>query len=236
MHSGSRRLYGTCPRRVAEGKGRRPPSRGTHSAPLNAMTQLSLNRGILAGLLAATLAGCSGAALFYRTDGTYTASVTTETSTAALRTLTLAKGDGPSAAKGELRMCDVDEISWGLGTGPDAVGKAAAIRTSLSRSFCQTGTASIASGKMLVWGQAPGSPGITGVISDEWTVTGTITITEYTNLDPAEPSLNEEVLSERAVGTASLLATTADGRMVKLENVTFTFLIYIRKSPYSPLS
>ena len=38
------------------------------------------------------------------------------------------------------------------------------------------------------------------------------------------------------LGTVSLTATTADGRIVKLENGTFTFLIYIRKSPYSPLS
>ena len=200
------------------------------------MKQLSLNRGIFAGLLAVTLAGCSGEALFYRTDGTYTADVTTETSTRVSKTLTLSKADAPIGAKGELRMCDVDEVAWGLGSGPEAVGKPVVIRTALSRSLCQIGTTSIVSGKMLVWGQAPNSPGITGVISDEWTVTGTITITNYTNLKPGEPSLNQEVLSERATGTVSLLATTADGRIVKLENGNFTFLIYIRKSPYSPLS
>jgi hypothetical protein len=200
------------------------------------MKQLSLNRAILAGLIVATLAGCSGDALFYRTDGTYTADVTTETSTTRPMTQALARSDGPISAKGELRMCDIDQISWSMGSGPDAIGKPAAIRTALSRSLCQTGTASIVSGKMLVWGQATASPGTTGVISDEWTVTGTITITEYTDLHPAEPSLNQEVLSERAVGTVSLMATTADGRLVKLENGTFTFLIYIRKSPYSPLS
>jgi hypothetical protein len=199
------------------------------------MTQISLNRGVLAGLVAATLAGCSGDALFYRTDGTYTANVTTETSATESKTLTLGKADSPISAKGKLRMCDVNQISWGLGSGPADVGKPAAIRTAVSQSLCQTGTASIVSGKMLVWGQATGSPGTTAVVSDEWTVTGTITITEYTNLNPGEPSLNQEVLSERAVGTVSLLATTADGRMVKLENGTFTFLIYIRKSPYSPL-
>jgi hypothetical protein len=197
---------------------------------------VAMNGGIFGGLVAVTLVGCSGEALFYRTDGTYTANVTTETSTTVSKTLTLSKADAAISAKGELRMCDVDEISWGLGTGPEAVGKPVAIRTALSRSLCQIGTTSIVSGKMLVWGQAPNSPGITGVISDEWTVTGTITITNYTNLDPAEPSLNQEVLSERAVGTVSLLATTADGRIVKLENGTFTFLIYIRKSPYDPLS
>jgi hypothetical protein len=199
------------------------------------MLQIPLNRGILAGLVAATLAGCSGDALFYRTDGTYTADVTTEATTAR-KTLTLAKGDGLISDKGELRMCDIDEISWGLGSGPDAVGKPAAIRTALSRSLCQTGTTSIVSGKMVVWGPATGSPGTTGVISDEWTVTGTITINDYANLNPPEPSLDEEVLSERAVGTVSLSATTADGRMVKVENGTFTFLIHIRKSPYSPFS
>jgi hypothetical protein len=200
------------------------------------MNQISLHRAILAGLVAATLAGCSGEALFYRTDGTYTADVTTETSATGRKMLTLTKGDGLISAKGELRMCDVDQISWGLGSGPDAVGKPAAIRTALSHSLCQTGTASIVSGKMLVWGQAAGSPGTTGVISNEWTVTGTITITEYTNLTPDEPSLNQEVLSDRAVGTVSVVATTADGRMVKLENGTFTLLIYIRKSAYSPVS
>ncbi len=207
-----------------------------HPARVTAMKQISLTRGVVAGLVAATLAGCSGEALFYRTDGIYTADVTTETSPAASRTLPLGTADGPISAKGELRMCDVDQISWGLGSGPDAVGKPAAIRTELSQSLCQTGTASIVSGKMLVWGQATGSPGITGVISDEWTVTGSITITEYTNLDPGEPSLDQEVLTERAVGTVTLTATTADGRLVKLENGTFTFLIYIRKSLYSPVS
>lgn len=200
------------------------------------MKLISLNGGILAGFVAATLAGCSGDALFYRTDGTYTADVTTETSAAGRKTLTMTNSDGPISAKGELRMCDVDEITWSLGSGPDAVGKPAAIRTALSHSLCQTGSASVVSGKMLVWGQDPASGGTTGVVSDEWTVTGTLTITGYTDLTPGEPSLNQEVLSERAVGTASLVATTADGRMVKLENGTFTFLIYIRKSPYSPLS
>jgi hypothetical protein len=190
----------------------------------------------LVALVAATLAGCSGDALFYRTDGTYTADVTTETSAAERKTLTMTNSDGPISARGELRMCDVDEITWSLGSGPDAVGKPAAIRTALSHSLCQTGSASVVSGKMLVWGQDPASGGTTGVMSDQWTVMGTVSITGYTDLTPGEPSLNQEVLSERAVGTASLVATTADGRMVKLENGTFTFLIYIRKSPYSPLS
>ncbi|HUQ18588.1 MAG TPA: hypothetical protein VM099_03150, partial [Gemmatimonadaceae bacterium] len=183
--------------------------------------KLSLNRSIFAGLAALTVGGCSGEALFYRTDGTYTADVSTETSATVSKTLTLGKAGAPIGAKGELRMCDVDQISWGLGTGPADIGKPVAIQTALSRSLCQTGTASIVSGKMLVWGQAPNSPGITGVISDEWTVTGTITIQDYTNLNPAEPSLNQEVLSERASGTVSLLATTKDGRSVKVENGNF---------------
>ncbi|HUQ97838.1 MAG TPA: hypothetical protein VM166_00200 [Gemmatimonadaceae bacterium] len=201
------------------------------------MKQLSLNRGIFAGLLAVTFAGCSGEALFYRTDGTYTANVATETSAKASMTSTLSKADGPISEKGELRMCDVDKISWSLpGSSPSDLGKPVAIRTSLSGSLCQIGTKSIVSGKMVVWGPAPNSPGTTGVISDEWTVTGTITITDYTNLHPAEPSLNQEVLTERATGTVSLLATTADGRMVKVENGTFTFLLYSRKSEYHPLS
>jgi hypothetical protein len=148
----------------------------------------------------------------------------------------MSKGADPISAKGVLRMCDVHEITWNLDNGPESLGKPVAIRTGLSRSLCQTGTASIVSGKVLVWGQDPHSPGTTGIVSDEWTVTGTVTITEYTNLSPGEPDLNEEVLSERAAGTVSLVATTADGRMVKLENGTFTFLIYTRKSPYSPFS
>ena len=131
-------------------------------------------------------------------------------------------------------MCDIDQISWGLGSGPDAVSKPAAIWT--AQSLCQTGTQSIASGKMLVWSEVAGSPGRAAVNSDEWTVTGTVTVTEYTNLDPAEPSLDQEVLSERAVGTVSLMATTADGRTVRLENGASTLLIYTRKSVYSPLS
>jgi hypothetical protein len=203
---------------------------------MQGMKQIYLRRLILAGLVTTAVAGCSGDALFYRADGTYTADVTTEGSTQAAKTLNLTKGDGLVSAKGELRMCDVDEISWGLGTGPGDVGKPAAIRTALSRSLCQTGTIAVTSGKVLVWGQAPNSPGITGVVSDEWTVSGTITVTEYTNLRPGEPSLDEEVLSERAVGTVTLTATTADGRTVKLEQGTFTFLIHIRKSEYNPFS
>jgi hypothetical protein len=190
---------------------------------------------MLAGLVAATLAGCSGDALFYRTDGTYAADVTTGGSTAR-KTLTLTRADGPISAKGELRMCDVNNISWGLGGSVGAVGEPVAIRTTLSQALCQTGTKSIVEGKMLVWGQASGSPGTTGVISDEWTVTGTVTVMEYKDLSAGEPSLDQEVLSERAVGTVSLTATTADGRIVKIENGAFTFLIYHRKSAYSPFS
>ena len=159
------------------------------------MKQLSLNRGIFAGLVAVTLAGCSGEALFYRTDGTYTADVTTETSAKASKASTLSKADGPISEKGELRMCDVDKISWTLGgSSPVDLGKPVAIRTALSGSLCQIGTKSIVSGKMIVWGPATQLSGTTGVISDEWTVTGSITITDYTNLHPGEPSLNQEVL------------------------------------------
>jgi hypothetical protein len=203
------------------------------------MKQMILSRGVVAGIVtgivAATLAGCSGEALFYRIDGTYTADVTAE-GTTTRKTLTLGQADGPTSAKGELEMCDVDGLSFSLGSGPDAVGKPAAIKIALSQSLCQEGTTSIASGKMVVWGQAPASPGTTGVVSDEWTVTGTITVSEYSDLHPGEPSLDQEVLSERAVGTVSLTATTADGRTVKLENGAFTFLIHIRKSHYSPFS
>lgn len=211
-----------------------PPGAELHPIPVN--VSASFNRGILAAFAAVSLIACSGDALFYRTDGTYTANVTTEASTSVSKTLTLSKAGAPIAAKGTLRMCDVDEISWGFGGGPDMIGKPVAIQTALSRSLCQTGTTSIVSGKMLVWGQDPNSPGITGVVSDEWTVTGTITVTDYTNLHPAEPTLDQEVLSERAVGTVPLLAKAADGRVVKIENGFFTFPIYIRKSAYSPLS
>lgn len=205
-------------------------------APVNGMKQITWTHRLLTALLVAAVAGCSREALFYRTDGTYAADVTIEASPPGRKTLTLANADGIISARGELRMCDVTEISWGLGTGPESVGKPAAIRTALSQSLCQKGTKAITSGKMLVWGQAGSSPGITGVVSDEWTVTGTITVSEYTDFNPGEPSLDQEVLSERAVGTVSLTATTADGRIVKLENGTFTFLIHIRKSIYDPLS
>jgi len=196
----------------------------------------SLTRAILAGLVAATQAGCSGDAIFYRTDGTYAADVTIGGSPTARKTLTLSQANGAISAKGELRMCDVNNISWGLGGGIGPLGAPVAIQTTLSQSLCQTGTKTIVAGKMLVWGQASGSQGTTGVISDEWTVTGTVTVTEYTNLNAGEPSLDQEVLSERAVGTVSLTATTTDGRIVKIENGTFTFLIYHRKSAYAPFS
>lgn len=196
----------------------------------------SLNWGIRVGLAAATLAGCSGEALFYRTDGTYTASVTTESAPASQQTLMLAQADGPISAKGTLRMCDVDAITFSLPSGPADLGKAAAIKTSLSQSLCASGPKSITSGKVLVWGPAPNSPGTTGVVSDEWTVTGSITVTEYVNLHAGEPSLDEEVLSERVSGTVSLTATTSDGRTVKIENGTFSLLIYTRKSEYHPFS
>jgi hypothetical protein len=208
---------------------------GTGPAEIHVMTK-SLTRALLSGLVAATLAGCSGDALFYRTDATYEADVTTGGSAPARKTLMLSQAGGPISAKGELRMCDVDEISWGLSSDVAAVGEPASIRTTLSQSLCQTGTKSIVAGKMLVWGQASGSQGTTGVISDDWTVTGTVTVTEYTSLNPGDPSLDQEVLSERAVGTVSLTATTADGRIVKVENGTFTFLIYHRKSAFSPFS
>ena len=200
------------------------------------MNQSSLIRGTFAGLVVATLTACSGEALFYRTDGTYTADVTTESAPTTQMSLTLGQANGPISAKGTLRMCNLTEIAWNLPSGPQDVGEPAAIRTTLATSLCEIGTKTITSGKMIVWGPAPNSPGITGVVSDEWTVTGTITVTEYNNLHPAEPSLDEELLSERAVGTVSLTATTSDGRMVKIENGTFTFLIYTRKSEYHPFS
>jgi hypothetical protein len=207
---------------------------------MNAPHSRRIGPGVaLAILIQVYLTGCGNLfgpseVLYYRTDGSYTALRTDGNGAAASKTLTLSKAGAPTADRGSIRMCDITNVAWHLGGLPDSLGRPVTIVTELASPLCQVGNAPLAAGYMIVWGAS--SVGTTGVRSNDWTVTGTVTISEYVDLKPPEPALDQELLSERISGTFSLVATAADGRSIRLESGTFTFSLYTKKGIYSPLS
>ena len=65
-------------------------------------------------------------------------------------------------------------------------------------------------------------------------MTGSVTVAEVKYYNPAEPDVHERVLTEKATGTFALEANGPNGQLVRFENGTYEFDIYLRKDPYDP--
>ncbi|HET9234627.1 MAG TPA: hypothetical protein VFP10_10850 [Candidatus Eisenbacteria bacterium] len=135
----------------------------------------------------------------------------------------------------EVTLCGVRSVTWGFPFSSIANGDVAAIITPLPQPLCTKGTHAISSGTVLTY-QPVGGDTLTlrAQPASGWTVTGSVTVTEVTDYDPGEPDLHQRVLSEKATGTFALQANGPDGKLVRFQNGTYEFDIYIRKDPYDP--
>ncbi|MEO8500473.1 MAG: hypothetical protein ABI565_06125, partial [Vicinamibacteria bacterium] len=185
---------------------------------------------IAVGLIVSTLltAGCTGTRTTWDVRGTYQARYTREDGTVEQVSFSAHPTGGGITSDSRVGLCDVHSVTWDVPQNPE-LNKLSGIATDLLRSLCVTGVNSVSGGHVIVWGNPVGnSTTLTGIRSDLWQVSGTLTVTGYTNFNPPEPAVNKEVLSETASGTFSALARSPDGKTVRLDNGTFTFEIVIR--------
>lgn len=193
----------------------------------------SIRRFLLLPLFATTLLGCSNTKTSWEAGGPWVAMVTIADSTQEVQS-TVSYTPGIHVDK-EVSLCGVRSVTWGFPFSTIARGDVGAIITPLPQPLCTEGTHAISSGTVLTY-QPVGGDTLTlrAQPASGWTVTGSITVTEVTDYDPPEPDLHERVLSEKATGTFTLQANGPGGQIVRFENGTYEFDIYIRKDPYDP--
>ena len=188
---------------------------------------------LLLPLVTTTLLGCSNSKTSWEAGGDFFATVTIADSTQ--DTQGSVSRTGGIHVDDEVRLCGVRSVTWGFGFSTIARGDVAAIITPLPQPLCTKGTHTISSGTVLTYQPVGGDTlTLSAQPASGWTVTGSVTVTEVTDYDPEEPDVNERVLSEKATGTFALLANGPDGQLVRFENGTYEFDIYIRKDPYDP--
>lgn len=184
-------------------------------------------------VIGGVLMGCSNTKTSWEAMGDYQTQLTiADTMTTAIGTVY--KTGGPQF-ESKVDMCDVKDVTWGFGFSTIHNGDVAAVRTPLPQALCVKGIHTIASGTVLTY-QPVGSDTMTlrAQPATAWTVTGSVTVTEYTEFNPREPKVNERLLSETSKGTFSLEAHGPNGELVRFQNGTYQFDIYVRKDPYNP--
>ena len=183
--------------------------------------------------LIACLAGCGNTKTSWEASGDYHALVTLADSVSNVGgTVYLSEG---IQVDHKVEMCDVRNVTWGFGFSTVHRGDVAAVRTSLPQALCLKGTKEISNGTVLTY-QPVGSDTMTlqAQPASGWTVTGSVTVDEYTKLNSGEPAVHERLLQESAQGTFAMEAHGPDGEIVRFENGTYRFDIYARKDPYDP--
>lgn len=184
-------------------------------------------------LLAGSLLGCSNTKTSWEAGGDYQATLTIDDSTQVREGIVYLTG-GPQV-ENEVNMCDVRNLTWGLPFVASSPGTVASIRITLPQALCRLGTYNISTGTVMTWQPAgTDSSTLTAKPASGWTVTGTVTVTEYTDFIDREPEVNKRRLSETVKGTFSLEAHGPNGELVRFQNGTYQFDIYIRKDPYNP--
>lgn len=177
--------------------------------------------------------GCSNTKTSWEAGGDYSAMITMADSTRDV--------DGQVYytsgvhVEDEVTLCGIRSVTWGLPFSTIARGDVAAIITPLPQPLCTKGTHAISSGTVLTY-QPVGGDTLTlrAQPASGWTVTGSVTVSEAEYYNPADPDVHERVLTEKATGTFTLQANGPGGQVVRFENGTYEFDIYLRKDPYDP--
>lgn len=121
-----------------------------------------------------------------------------------------------------IRLCALDEIVLSLTFVPIERDRPAAIEVRTARPLCGTGPAAITGGSVMIWRNPGDDPNVLAAArSDEWTVSGELEITGYS--DPGLPHLDagDTATTERVQGTFSLTATDGAGALIRIEEGAF---------------
>ena len=197
---------------------------------------MTFARSLIAGILfacAPCVGGCGNTKTSWEAMGPYQTQLAIADTTSTVQGTVYMTG-GPQF-ENEVEMCDVTNVTWGLPFSTIHEGDVAAVRTPLPQALCLKGTHPISSGTVLTY-QPVGSDTMTlgAQPASGWTVTGSVIVTEYTKVIHPEPKVHERLLNATAKGTFSLEAHGPNGEIVRFQNGTYQFDIYVRKDPYNP--
>jgi hypothetical protein len=177
--------------------------------------------------------GCSDTRTSWEAGGDYHATLTVDDSTAAYDGQVYLTG-GPQV-EDEVKMCEVRNLTWALPFVASSPGAVASIRITLPQVLCRKGSYNISTGSVWTWQPVSGDTStLKAQPASGWTVTGNVTVTEYSDFNHREPAVHERLLSETSKGTFSLAADGPNGELVRFQDGTFQFDIYVRKDPYNP--
>ena len=184
-------------------------------------------------ITSACFVGCSNTKTSWEAGGDYQATLTIDDSTGTA--LGQVYRTGGYQTEDEVEMCSLRNVTWGIPFSTAVRGHIAAIRTTLPQPLCRIGSYNVSTGTVLTW-QPVGSD--TSTVSAQpaagWTVSGSVTVDEYTRLNHPEPKVDQRLLNETSTGTFALEAHGPSGEIVRFQNGTYQFDIYIRKDPYNP--
>jgi len=156
--------------------------------------------------------GCSNTQTSWEAGGDYQALVTLADSvTTQSGTVYLSEG---IQVDHEVKMCDVQNVTWGFGFSTIHQDDVAAVRTALPQALCLKGTKTISSGTVLTY-QPENSDTLTlsAQPAPGWTVTGTVTVNEYSRYNSGEPRVNQQLLQETSKGTFAIEAHGPSGEV-----------------------
>ena len=184
-------------------------------------------------IYAAGVTGCSNTKTSWEAGGDYYATLTIADTTSSFHGIVhLTEG---IQVDHEVRMCDVRNVTWGLPFSSVTRDQVAAIRITLPRALCHEDSDIVSGGTVLTMQPVASDTSVLlAQPASGWTITGTVTVAEYTDFNAGEPAVNERVLSETAKGTFALEAHGPNGEVVRFQNGTYQFDIYVRKDPYDP--
>lgn len=136
----------------------------------------------------------------------------------------------PGSSESRVDACDLRELAFSLSFIPFEQGNPAAIEVRLATPLCQLGSSPVEGGSVLVWQpMASDSTTVSARPSDQWTVSGTLTVTSFSDLGLPDLDVGESATVQEARGTFELTARETLGDSIRVESAEFQLTVEARK-------
>jgi hypothetical protein len=123
-----------------------------------------------------------------------------------------------------IELCESNEMVLSFTFVPIQAGQPAALEVETGRPLCQEGTTHITGGTLLVWRDQGGN--VTAAErSNDWTVTGTIDVTEYLTQGLPDLDAGDVAETDHVEGRISLTATDGAGNVIRIEDGSFELTV-----------
>ena len=189
---------------------------------------------LLSSFVALGLIGCSLDRTSWTTDGSYRATETAIDGTT--RAVSRSASIVPSPSRNDrIRLCGETWIGLQMYFSPSDHGTVAEFEARLDGSLCDVGVHDVIGGHAIVWGPVPGDEDLTtGIRSDEWTLSGTLEVTEFARVGSPPKRVDEEKVVETMRGVFHLVASHVDGDTIRLDDGSFDLSVIARRYRFEP--